>query len=217
MATKFVLSKDALEKLFELTRTEVFELKEFFLKGEPEKRLLLFYALGYLSDNYSQMSEDALKKKKDYEANHFSQKASEVLQTCDEIFDESPEREYYRELEYKIPKWAKFKTPIEQIQEVAKFCALNLPLDPDVLSNTKLLTGEIQKFLKDYKVKTGVESKYLEVLSEKFRGLREKPAKMSTLYEMLMLLDNVNQVIAMMEEEKKKSKKEPIAGFRTKK
>lgn len=193
--------QDFVEKLFRETK----EIRNIVLFRQAEKRLLIFYSLGFLSDNYSEAAEEAMKKKADYEATFFSAKASEIRQACDDIFDEFPDKEYYRELEYKVPKWASVKTPPEKIQEIAAFCATNLALDPDVVSNSRALFNDVKTRLRKARV-TGIDGKYVSVMKKRFKALKDKPAKMGTLYEMVLLLENINQIIKVMKEEAKKAK-----------
>lgn len=200
------------EDFVEKIRKESLELKDFLLHTEPEKKLLLFYSMGFLSDSYSMMAEEALKKNKEYEATYFSGKAAEVRQACNDIFGDFPEKEYYKELEYKIPKWANFKTPIEQIQQIAAFCATNLQISPETASDSKTLIKEVVELMKGHK-RTGIERKYITVMKKKYEELKNKPAKMGTLYEMLLLLINVKQVIFLMSG-KQKEEEESLPGFK---
>ncbi len=202
--------QDAFEQLVDEFKIETLTVADFMMQREADRRLLIFYALGFLSDGYSKQAEEALKAKKDYEATYFSGKASEVRQFCTDVFKDFPQREYYRELEYKIPRWGKIASPIEQIQEIANFSATNIPIDADVLSNSKQLYEEVNDLLKKMPTPTEIDALYIKQLKERFRELRDKPAKLGTVYELALLLDNIHEVIKMMSEEQKKKSKRPV-------
>lgn len=194
-------------------RRESLELKDFLLHTEPEKKLLLFYSMGFLSDNYSIMAEESLKEDKEYEATYFSGKATEIRQACNDVFEDFPQKEYYKELEYKIPKWANYKTSVEQIQQIASFSATNLQINPEAASDSKTLVKEVNELMKGHK-RTGIERRYISIMKKKFDELKNKPAKMSTLYEMLLLLINVKQVIFLMSGKEEKEEEENLPGFK---
>jgi hypothetical protein len=209
-----LLPWDVFDRLVDQFKIETLTVADFLVQREADRKLLVFYSLGFLSDNYAEMTEDALKAKKDYEATYFSARASEIRQFCEDVFKDFPQKDYYRELEYKIPRWGKIMTPIEQLQEIANFVATNLPLDSDILSNSKELQKEVGDKLKKLPTPTEVDAHYIQTLKQRYRELRDKPSKLGAAYELILLIENVHEVVKMLSEEQKKKSKRPARAHR---
>jgi|GEM_PF-3186940 len=177
------------------------DLLSVFL-NESDKKAVIFYALGFLADMYGDAAEDLLKKGEDYAATYYSNKFTKIHQFCEEVFNELPEKEYYKKLTYKPVHYAT-KLPIEQIQQFAQFAAANVQPDSEIVKDEKLLIPEISKLLKKHD-KLGIESKYVEVLRKQFHELINKPPKLDMVYELLLLLDNIDMIRKLAEEKEKK-------------
>ena len=171
--------------------------------GENDKKAMIFYSLGFLADMYGDAADDLLKKGEDYAATYYSNKFTKVRQFCEEVFENVPEKEYYHTgITYKAVPY-KTKLPLEQIQQFAQFAAANVQPDSEIVKDEKLLIPEIKKLLKKHD-KLGIESKYVEVLRKQFNELINKPPKLDMVYELLLLLDNIDMIRKMAEEKEKK-------------
>lgn len=177
-------------------------LFNILLKRDQEQKLLVFYSLGFLADQYLKMSEDALKKGEEYQAAYFTNKAEEIRQATKDIFGDVPEREYYKALPFKIPKWYRGSMKPEQTVQLAQFCVANIQPDEEVMGDEKLLystlRGEFKEHRRTLHDASGLEYQYLAVLRDRFKKLADKPPKLGGVYEMLLLLDVVDQIQEML-------------------
>ncbi len=175
-----------------------------------DKEMLIFYALGFLADNYIQMAEDFLKKGREYEATYFTAKAEEIRQVCLDVFEDLPERDYYKGLYFKAPK---VRTSLDhaQLQQLGQFCAANIMPDEEVMKDPELLVSEVRRLLKkhgDLLHAGGIEARMIEVLKKRFKQLVEKPPKLSGVYEMLLVLENVEKIQEMLKEKEAEKRSE---------
>ena len=188
------------------------------LLNENDKKAIIFYSLGFLADMYGDAAEDLLKKGEDYAATYYSNKFTKIRQFCEEVFNQTPEKEYYHKITYKQVPY-KTKMPIEQIQQFAQFAAANVQPDSEVVQDEKLLIPEIKKLLKKHD-KIGIEGKYVEELRKEFKQLINKPPKLDTIYELLLLLENIDMIRQMAKqkekEEQDKQKQEKLYLNKTK-
>lgn len=183
---------------------------DFFLntviKRNQEEKLLIFYSMGFLADQYISMSEDSLKKGEEYQATNFANKAEEIRQATKDIFGDVPEREYYKAIPFKIPRWYSGSMHPEQVVQLAQFCVSNVQPEEDVMSDEKLLYATIRGKLKEHRRAfhdaSGLEYQCISVLRERFKMLADKPPKLMGIYEMLLLLDVVDQVLDMVKNPK---------------
>ncbi|MFH0987058.1 MAG: hypothetical protein V1911_03355 [Candidatus Micrarchaeota archaeon] len=174
-------------------------------RGEEDKKMLLFYSLGYLSDMYIEMAEDALKKGEEYPATKYSAKAEEIRQVCISVFGKAPEQEYYKGTQFKIER-ARTALPIEQIMQIAQVCASNIQPDQEIVQDPKEIISAINELFRIHP-RIGVETKLLDVLKKKFSQLKDKPPKLEGVYEILLLLKNVNEIQRVFAEEQQKPTK----------
>ena len=195
-----MINPDDFEEIMHRLKMRSSDLASMFL-GENDKRALIFYSLGFLADMYGDAADDLLKKGDDYAATYYSNKFTKIRQFCEEIFESVPEKEYYKKLTYKAVPY-KTKISIKQLQQFAQFAAANVQPDSEVLQDEKLLIPEIKKLLKKHD-KLGIESKYVEVLRKQFHELINKPPKLDMVYELLLLLDNIDSIRQMAQEKDK--------------
>ncbi len=186
------------------------KVAESLLLKKQDKELIFFYALGFLAENYVKMAEEYLKQGGDYEPTYFSAKAEEIRQICSDVFGRIPEREYYKSLYYKAVPGARTAMPLQQIQQLAQFAAANVLPDQEVSQEPELLARTVRELLKKHGNllhSTGIEARLINVLNARFKKLREKPSKMSGLYEVLLLWENVEKIIEMLKEKEKEERK----------
>ena len=170
--------------------------------GENDKKAMIFYSLGFLADMYGDAADDLLKKGEEYAATYYSNKFTKVRQFCEEVFESVPEKEYYHTgITYKAVPY-RTKLPLEQVQQFAQFAAANVQPDKEVLQDEKQLIPEIKRLLKKHD-KLGIEAKYVEVLRKQFKELINKPPKLDMVYELLLLLDNIDMIRKMAQEKDK--------------
>ncbi|MEM0372650.1 MAG: hypothetical protein QXO69_02300 [archaeon] len=192
-------SLDSVLKAMKVTSDYLFNV---LLKRDQEQKLLVFYSLGFLADQYLRMSEDALKKGGEYQAAYFANKAEEIRQATKDIFGDLPEREYYKSLPYKTPKWYHGSMHPEQVIKLAQFCVANIQPDEEIMNDEKALYAVLREEFKEHRRAmhdaSGLEYQYLTVLRERFKKLADKPPKLGGVYEMLLLLDVVDQIQEML-------------------
>jgi hypothetical protein len=177
-------------------------LYNVLIKREAERKLLLFYSLGMLSEQYIQMSEDALKKGDDYAAPYYANKAEEIRQACRDIFGSTPEKEYYHPMPYKVPRWYNGSVNPSEVAKFSEFCVANIAPDEEVLKDEKLLYAALRDEFKSHRRTghdiSGVEATYTAVLRERFKMLANKPPKLDGVYEMMLLLDVVDEILEVL-------------------
>ncbi len=201
-----MIEPDDFEEILHRLKMHSSDLASVFL-GEDDKKAVIFYSLGFLADMYGDAAEDLLKKGEDYAATYYSNKFTKIHQFCEEVFDDVPQKEYYhRQLTYKAVPY-KTKMPLEQIQQFAQFAAANVQPDSEVLQDEHLLISEIKKLLKKHD-RLGIEAKYVEVLRKQFKELINKPPKLDMVYELLLLLENIEMIQKMAREKEKEQKQQ---------
>ncbi len=189
------------------------DLKNLLLHRSPDRKLLIYFSLGYLADMYMQHAEEMMKKSKTLEANYFSKKSMQIKGVSRKIFGQAPEEEIYTR-EFKVPNNWSVKTDKGEIDQLAQLCVQNMPEMPEIRD-----PEEIRKFIIDklstYK-KTGINRKFIGKLKKMAKETRN-PTKLNTFLELTFLLENVNEILKAIKEDKEENKKEEKEGTENKK
>lgn len=173
--------------------------------NENDKKLLLFYSLGFLADMYGDASDDLLSKGESYGATYYADKSTQIRQFAVDVFGMSPQKEYYKKTPFKALR-VKTNSPVAEIQQLAQFAAANVHPDQEILKDEDLLIPTIRKMFKEHN-KIGIEFKYVEILRKTFNSLIDKPPKLEMVYELLLVLENVDMIRKMAQEQKKEEEK----------
>lgn len=197
-----MVNSNAIQDILGTMKVSADFLTNLFYHRDSEKKLLVFYSFAYLSDKYIKMSEESMKKKADYEVIYFASKAEEIRQSTMDIFGEYPEKEYYRSMPFKIPRWYRGKTIPMQIMQFAEFCAENVQPDPEVIQDEKILYTTLREMFKSHRHTfedlSGVGASVISVLRERYKRLIDKPPKLGGIYEMMLLMDVIEEVLKML-------------------
>lgn len=173
------------------------ELKNFLIQKSPDRKLLLYFSLGYLSDMYLDHAEQMMKQGKRMESNHFTGKATQIREITRHIFGQTPDKDFYTD-QYEVPESWSPELREEEIAELAQFCVSNLPETPQVRDPNQL-EDIIREKLSEYG-KRGINRRFV-IQIEKALERWNSPHKLMTLLELTFLLDNINQVLEEIKEE----------------
>jgi len=173
------------------------ELKNLLLRKSPDRKLLLYFSLGYLAQMYMDNAEQMMKEGKSIEKDYFSRKSMQIKAISRKVFGQSPERDIYTG-EFKVPKTWAVEMDKGEIDQLAQFCVQNLPESPN-LRDPETIQEFINKKLKTYK-KTAVVKKFIKEIKNTMENTKN-PTKLLTLLELTALLENVNEVLEAVKEE----------------
>jgi len=180
------------------------DLKNLLLRKSPDRKLLLYFSLGYLSDIYMDNAEQMMKQGKSIERDYFNRKSMQIKNISRKVFGQSPNKDIYTG-EFKVPNGWAVKMEKGEIDQLAQFCVQNLPEAPD-LRDPEDIQEFITEKLKTYK-KTGVVRKFVKEIKDTMKNTKN-PTKLLTLLELTFLLENVNEVLEAIKEEQKEEKEE---------
>lgn len=192
------------QKALEEIKSKPRELKNFLLQKSPDRKLLLYFSLGYLSDMYLDHAEQMMKKGRGFEADHFTGKATQIREITRHIFGQTPNKDVYTETLETPEKWQPNLSE-QEIQEMAQFCVSELPETPQIRDVEKLREVITEK-LGQYR-KRGIVRKFVKQI-KKSLDRWNNPNKLSTLLELMFLLDNVNEVLEAIKEETQEEEEE---------
>ena len=174
-------------------------IRSFLLYRDPDFRLTLFFALGFYSEMYLQMSEDALKKRKQYEASNFAKKAEQSRAISRAVFGKTPQKDYYTSM-FKPDRDVVAGVPQDQLMQVAQFAVSNVQLPPELMQDFKAVYAELSKqFKKPHKGQTA--GSYVAALSKLARTYRERPDELQTVVELFILLNVVEQTLELLKKQ----------------
>jgi len=205
-----ILDTANIDKLIERLQQKGKSIKSFIMYRDPELRLTLWYSLGFLAKKYLTMSEKLLKKDEEYQSTHFAKKANTTRRVCKAVFKTVPDEDYYTGMFKECPKVAT-KVPQEQLQQMAAFCAENVQFPEDMPTDAKNLIKVLKEGVRR-RHELSFMRKYARIINGLIEEYKENPDKLTTLYELLILLDMVREVSKMLKE-KGKEEKDPMAGF----
>ncbi|MBI1973666.1 hypothetical protein HYS54_02535 [Candidatus Micrarchaeota archaeon] len=186
-------------QLFEQLQREGKSIRSFLLYRDPDFRITLFFALGFYADMYLQMVEDALKKKKQYEASSFAKKAEQARALSRAVFGKLPDKDYYSG-GFKPDHDVVTSVPQDQLLQVAQFSVANVQLPPELVQDFKAVGRELQKqFRAPHKGQTA--GAYVDSLSALARKYRERPDDLQTVLELFLLLNVVEQTLELLKKQ----------------
>ena len=194
-----MVTKEEFDEILHRIKLHSSDVASMMLK-ENDKKLLLFYSLGFLADMYGDSADELLAKGEDYGATFYAGKATQIHQFAFDVFGMAPQKEYYKKTPFKALN-VKTNSPVAEIQQLAQFAAANVHPDQEIIQDEDLLIPAIKKMFKDHN-KFGIEFKYVEVLRKTFHKLINKPPKLEMVYELLLVLENVDMIRKMAEEHK---------------
>ncbi|RLG21274.1 hypothetical protein DRN74_03360 [Candidatus Micrarchaeota archaeon] len=181
---------------------------------DDEEKALLFFAFAYLAEQYTAISEELLRQKKSAEASYYSAKAVVVRRLCHEIFEEVPEKDYYTELFHLPPSTRKMEDEeLVYLHKLAQFCVEKIEPDKEMLSDISHLYANLKSLIKSIKGGPTI-SNAKRVLLKETRHYKDRPSKLQTIYEVVLLVMNVSAVIEALTREKTEKREEKLPGFK---
>ena len=181
------------EELSDKLHLKAKEFKSFLKYREPDTRMILYFSMGYYSEQYSQMAEEALKQGEEYQATHFSGRAMDIRRICSDLFGQYPDKDYYTGM-WKMPQDIVTDTPNEVLQQIAMFCVQNIQYDPAVTQDIDNFKKELKKALRTYE-KGGIREDLIEMLKDNFDDMQDQPMRLPVLFELYLLILNIDAAL----------------------
>lgn len=189
--------KEFLERLSDQAES----LITFVQRVDVESKLLLYFSLGAMSDQYTAMSEELLRQKKTAEASYYTGKAVVVRRLAHDLFKEVPEKDYYTNM-FNLPKgMGKIDDAlIAELHQVAQFCVEKVEPDKGIMENAGDMYPKVRDYLRSIKAR-GILDSFRDILVAAAREYKDKPHKLESVYELGLLVENVATILKVLKEE----------------
>ncbi|GEM_PF-2494432 len=183
------------------------KFKSKFKYGEPDKRVLIYFALGYFYEQNNKIAEEALKKGEDsYYATHYSARAMIIRRFTMDLFGKFPEKDLYLNM-YKLPEPdLVLSMPVEVLHQIAQFCVQNIQV-PEEVQDPRILKRELMELLKEYKGRY-ISRRYVTILKYYAQHYMKDPLKLTLVLELLILLMNIDTVLEGVGKEQQEAPEE---------